>query len=85
MDNYTIIQLIDKQKQDMKDNRCCKYCGVKINIRRVCNSCTMKINNFKLADKNYFKEYYKTHKKPVTEPKKRGRKPKEVKTDVLEE
>jgi hypothetical protein len=71
----------------MKDNRCCKYCGIKINVRRVCNSCTMKINNYKLHDRNYFKEYYKLHKTPVLEPKKRGRKPKPKPKveDVLEE
>jgi hypothetical protein len=74
--NYMILELINKRKENMKENRCCKYCAVKIDVRRVCNSCTMKINNFKLYDRNYFKEYYKLHKKPVLEPKKRGRKPK---------
>jgi ABC-type uncharacterized transport system substrate-binding protein len=47
----------------------------------------MKINNFKLYDRNYFKDYYQKNKKPVLEPKKRGRKPKVkvIVEDVLEE
>jgi hypothetical protein len=85
MDNSIILQLINKQKEDLKNNRCCKYCGVKIDVRRSCIKCTLKINNFKLQQKNYFKSYYETHKKPVAEPKKRGRKPKPKQTDNLEE
>lgn len=77
MDNYTILQLVNKQKEELKNNRCCKYCGVKIDIRRSCTKCTMKINNYKLQQQGYFKSYYELHgKKPVEEQKKRGPKPK---------
>lgn len=76
----SILEQIRKEKEELKNNRVCKYCGVKINCRRVCNKCTMTIANYKLSQQGYFKTYYETHKinTPKELQKKRGPKPKKV-------
>lgn len=80
-----IIEIIKKEKEESNKNRTCKYCGVKINIRHICTKCTMTINNYKLKERGYFKQYYDKTKKPIEEQKKRGPKPKPKKEDeVLE-
>lgn len=80
----TIIEQIRKEKEELKNNRCCKYCGVKISCRRVCNKCTMTIANYKLSQQGYFKSYYESHKKstPKEQQKKRGPKPKPKNEDL---
>jgi hypothetical protein len=72
--NINIIEIIKKQKEELKNNRTCKYCGVKISCRHVCNKCTMTMANYRLQQQGYFKKYYEDNiKKPIEEQKKRGR------------
>jgi hypothetical protein len=73
-----IINLINQKKDQDKLNRQCKFCHCPIQIKRACISCTMKINNFKLKETGYFKQYHKENyqKVPIELQKKRGRKPK---------
>ena len=78
MDSISIIELIKANKTNSKENRCCKYCGVKLEKKFICVKCTNQINNFKLKKKGYFKEYYSLNHEniPKEQQKKRGRKPK---------
>jgi hypothetical protein len=84
--SINIIEIIRKQKEELKNNKVCKYCRVKISCRNVCTKCTMAIANYKLSQQGYFKKYYESHKKnkPVEELKKRGRKPKKIVNEDLE-